>query len=317
MNVKKTLDFVKGSVARKDFVPALTHLQMKDGFVYGFNGTLSLGARIDLDLNATPKAVTFIKAINSCGGSIDLSLTDSGKLRLKSKALTVHIPCHPEELPVGMPTGKQVYLGGEIIPALRSVAPFIAQDASRPWARGVYLNGPFANATNNICVVQSWLGFDFPVTAVIPEEAVKEILRVKEEPEFLLVNDSALTFCYSKERWITTSLLDPSWPDLTALLDRPCKPSPFPDGFFDALTELQPFCEATKEIHFFDGRLSTGRDDESTYLDCATVSDSGCFNVEQLLHLKGRATKVDFSMYPEACLFYGLKLRGAIIGIAV
>ena len=40
----ESLKFVKGAVSRKDHVPALTHFQIKNGFVKGHNGTLTLCA---------------------------------------------------------------------------------------------------------------------------------------------------------------------------------------------------------------------------------------------------------------------------------
>ena len=50
------LKFVQGAVARRDFVPALTHFYIADGFVKGYNGRIAICAPIDVDLVATPKA---------------------------------------------------------------------------------------------------------------------------------------------------------------------------------------------------------------------------------------------------------------------
>ncbi len=40
------LKFVKGAVSTKDYVPALTHFQIKGGRVTGYNGKLSLSSPI-------------------------------------------------------------------------------------------------------------------------------------------------------------------------------------------------------------------------------------------------------------------------------
>ena len=42
MQVLSALKFVQGSVAKKDFVPALKHVVIENATVRGFNGVLAL-----------------------------------------------------------------------------------------------------------------------------------------------------------------------------------------------------------------------------------------------------------------------------------
>ena len=62
----EVLKFVKGAVGKKDYVPALTHFQIADGRITGFNGKISLSSPIALDLECCPKAIPFVKAIEAC-----------------------------------------------------------------------------------------------------------------------------------------------------------------------------------------------------------------------------------------------------------
>ena len=39
------LKFVQGAVAKKDFIPSLTHFEIKDGMIKGLNGSLALCAQ--------------------------------------------------------------------------------------------------------------------------------------------------------------------------------------------------------------------------------------------------------------------------------
>ncbi|QFR59683.1 hypothetical protein P6F33_gp82 [Pseudomonas phage Quinobequin-P09] len=41
----------------------------------------------------------------------------------------------------------------------------------------------------------------------------------------------------------------------------------------------------------------------------------GVYQIEMLKLLKDVAQKIDFSAYPNPCLFYGDRLRGAIVGM--
>ena len=60
------LKFVQGSVSRKGFIPELTHFNIKDGMVRGYNGTLALCTPIPFDIDCVPKAEPLIKAIQNC-----------------------------------------------------------------------------------------------------------------------------------------------------------------------------------------------------------------------------------------------------------
>src|SRR5690606_31461165 len=103
------LKFVQGAVARRDFVPALTHFQIRDGYIRGFNGKIALCAPIDLDLDATPKAAPFIKAIEACRDTVELSLTPNGRLAIRSGSFKAYIDClEGEEFPNVEPEGDEV-----------------------------------------------------------------------------------------------------------------------------------------------------------------------------------------------------------------
>ena len=170
----ETLNFVKGAVARKDFVPALVHFKIENGFIKGFDGKLSLCSPIDLDLNVSPQAVPFIKAITTCREAVSMHLTDTGRLAIKSGSFKAYIDCIDDaEYPDVAPEGKKVELDGEFIPALKMLNPFIAEDASRPWARGILFFDDVAFATNNIVLMEFKLDYKFPLPVNIPKPLSK------------------------------------------------------------------------------------------------------------------------------------------------
>src|SRR5699024_6359954 len=112
----------------------------------------------------------------------------------------------PEGEPVDNPAG--------LLEALQTLAPYIAEDASRPWAKGILIRDGKAYATNNVIIAEYDLGASFPTAVNIPEKAVKELLRIKEAPTTVWLAESSATFFYSEGLWLRAQLLTPEWPDI-------------------------------------------------------------------------------------------------------
>lgn len=312
----KALKFVQGAVAKKDFVPALTHFQIKDGRVQGFNGNLSLSSPIDCDLEATPRATPFIKAIETCRDTVAMSITPAGRLSIKSGKFKAFVECTEEPFPEVVPEGEYITIEPGLLKAIKGMAPFIAQDASRPWATGILLRGGSAFATNNILVAEQWLGYQFPVEVNIPATAIKELLRVKEDPIGIQINDYSITFHFEGERWLRSNVSSLDWPDLSPLLDRETLQQPFPEGFFDALEDISSFADDLDRVFFVDGVVTTNPvDGEGASVAVEGLPQTGCFQIKQLLHLRDKATSIDLTQYPAPCNFYGDNFRGAIVGM--
>ena len=308
--------FVQGAVAKKDFVPVLTHFHIAGGIIRGYNGMLGLCSPIAVDLNASPRAIPFVKAIQTCQENIQLHMTPAGKLAIKSGTFKANIDCAQGTFPDMEPEGAEIPLTGGLIAALRLLSPFIADDASRPWARGILFRNQSAFATNNIILIEHWLGSPFPVEVNIPRMAVIELLRIGEEPTRLQMTETNITFHYTEGRWMRTQTYSTEWPDLESILNRPNVQEPIPDGMWDAVDALAPFTDELGRIHFLDDILATGvTPDSGAAVEVPGNKTGGCFNFKQLALLKGVAATIDFSAAPKPCIFYGDKLRGAIVGM--
>jgi len=310
------LKFVQGSVAAKDFVPELMHFKIENGTVRGYNGMLGLCCPINLDLNISPKAVPFVKAIQTCKDPVQLHVTPAGKLAVKSGKFKAFIDCIQEPFPDTPLEGTEVPLSGSLLGVLKALAPFIAEDASRPWARGILFRGQSAFATNNICVVEHWLTSIFPIEVNIPRAAVLELIRIGEEPERIQVAENAVTFHYAGNKWLRTQTYSTEWPDLSRILDQGSGQLPVPAGLYEAITDMIPFVEDLGGIFFKPGSVSTSRaEGVGASVDLPEVSSEGCFHFKQILLLEKIAKTIDLNAYPAPCLFMGDKVRGAIVGI--
>lgn len=313
------LKFVQGAVAKKDFLPELTHFAIDGGRVRGYNGMLALCTPIPFDIECKPKADALVRAISKCSETVQLSLTPTGKLSIKSGAFRALIDCVPaeRETPHVEPDGDVLPIQGEaLLAALKAVNPFIADDASRPWSNGVLLSGTSAFATNNVTAVEYWVGDAFPRVVNLPRACVKEMLRIDEAPVSAQFGVSSVTFHYSGERWIRTHLLEADWPDLAAIIDGPSDCYPIDEELFAALDTLRPFLDKMGRVYMGEGKLTTHADPaEGAVYELPSAQHAGLYRLEILQLLQGTCQRIDWSAYPERCRFFGDRLRGVLIGM--
>lgn len=313
------LKFVQGAVAKKDYKPELTHFHIEDGRIFGFNGILAISTPTDLAVSAAPKAVPFVKAVERIpeDTEIVLNLTEAGRLSVRAGKFRAYVECHEEAASLIriQPAGDYVELPGGLLPVLKKLAPFMGEDATRPWARGVLLRGQSAFATNNIVLVEHWLPLVFPDELILPAEAVKEMIRIGAEPVGVQLESAAITFHYESGAWIRTALIIGEWPDLAKVLNVEHNCQPMPEGFFDAVRRLDAF--TTKENHIFlrGGTIATSRHEgDGALMELDDFGGIGCHLLPQIVKLEGIADTIDFSAWPRPCLFFGDVVRGAIIG---
>lgn len=312
-----SLKFCAGSVAKKDFVIDLKHFAITDGFIRGFNGTLALGTPIPFDINCQPNAEQLIKAVSKCTDTIQLSMTKAGRLSVKSGVFKAFIDCIQGETNHVEPEGEFVEFDGEVLlKGIQAVAPFIGSDASRPWANGVLIKGQSVFATNNVMLVEYWLGVDFPITINIPKAAVREMQRINEAPISAQLTTNSITFHYTNDRWLRTQLYATEWPDLSKVLNRHSEQVPLDERIFEGLESVKSFTDKMGTIFLMEGELRTHFDEqEGAGFAMEGFAYDGKYNIEMLNLLKDTATTIDWTGYPGPCIFQGDRIRGAIIGM--
>lgn len=312
------LKFVQGSVAKKDFLPALTHFVIENGTVRGYNGMIALCSPIPFDISCKPKGEPLVKAINNCSDTVQLSLTPAGRLSIKSGKFKAFVDCVEGETPHVQPEGEVVAIdGAALLQAITVLSPFIGDDASRPWSNGVLLKDSSAFATNNIMLAEYWTGVNIQNPINIPRAAVKEMLRINEAPGSIQLASNSITFHYSGGRWLRTQLLEVNWPDLAKVLNRESSPLPLDKRLFEALDNIKPFTDKFGRVLFKEaGKICTHESEtEGAMYEVEGFNALGIYQIEMLNLLNGPIKTIDWSTYPGPCMFFGDKLRGAIIGM--
>lgn len=314
------LKFVQGAIAKRDFIPALTHFYIHNGFIKGYNGQVALCAPIELDITASPLAAPFIKAIQCCDDVPALHLNEAGNLVVKAGKFRAVVPCTTDPFPDVVPEGYRVSLTGDLLSTFKLLAPIILDDASRVMANSLLLRGQSAFATNNVILVERWMGAPFPVEVAIPRGAVLEIVRIGEEPIGLCIDTKSVTFIYSGHRWLRTQLYNLAWPDTAKLLERNTVTRTLPADFFSALKKCEKFSDEHGTVILNAGTMLTHAD-TSTGAQVTLSGDlpaaNARFKIEQLKLLDGICEEIEFLSYPSPCIFYARSklLRGVIMGM--
>lgn len=314
----KELKFVQGAVAKKDLIPGMTHFKIENGFVRSYNGVLALCSPIAFNIDCTPKAEPLVKAISNCSETIVLSMSGNGRLRIQSGPYKAFIDCEDGETPHVEPKGEIVNFDGEVLlKAMRTLFPFVGNDASRPWTNGILLRDQSAFATNNVCLIEYWLGTAVPFVVNIPGMAVREMLRVNEPPTHAQIDEHSLTLHYTDGRWIRTQLLETSWPDISKILNVPNNATPMDPRLFPALEALSNMADNAGRVYMRRGVLQTHDTDAEAgaSYELEGLGIEGAYQINMLKLLDGVATHADFTRYPEPTLFFGERLRGAILGM--
>lgn len=315
------LKFVSRGIAKSDQIHSLTHFAIHKGRVTGFNGALSLSAPLPLSFDAAPAAIPFLRALDACEETISITQESASKIVVRSGTFKASVPCLDlKTIPKSEPEGVSLPCTG-IVAAFTTLKPFICTNPDRPALCSVLFREESAYATNNICVVQYWLGFAVPNWANVPVDIVDEVLRNKEEPVRMQLSDTSITFHYPDGRWIKCQLNSAEWPNLGQVLDiawKEAKLVPVAEELREGCRKLGKYVGKSGGKTYFRGTdVATAKEDsEDGIATVATATPGkGCYWTKYLSDVLQTATMADFEKFPKPVPFVGDKVRGAIVGV--
>lgn len=317
------LNFVRGAVSTKDMTPVLKNIFCYDGRLQGSDGKLTIDAPCkDLKgFNFTVPCAAFLKAVDACQGEPKLVIKgDSNQsLQITRDKFKATLPLDTSDsFPHQTLAGEEgTKLTGTLLPVLRTLRPFVSEDASRPWACGILFRNGNAYATNNI-IVAGIPAVSFPQDINLPGFLVDELLRLNLEPETIVANSDSITFRFSDSSWCKSSLLAATWPPVENMVPESATEQ-VPKGLIRAVEQVLPFCLDPKQPLIFLGAdgVKTSDGDKSATVGGFELAES-VYRAEPLLAVLRGATHVNFSDYPKPAGFQGLNgLRGLLVGVSV
>lgn len=323
------LKFVRGAVSTKDLVPSMKHMVIRNGRVCAFNGRTAISSPIEGNTLAdcAPRAVDMINAIQNCGvgETVSVNITGANRLCISNGTFRAYVDClELEGLPDHQPQGEMVPINGAVImKAFARLTDFVGNDATpeREWTNGVVLIDNCAYATNNVCLVQHYLGdgVHIPREVNVPMTAINEMKRVGEPPTHAQMCDHTITFHYADGRWIRTNLFSKMYDKrlfevLQAAAD-PAQCFPIAPELAENLPKLKPFLEKSKRVYFRAGGVYTTTENEiGASFNVEGLHEDGVYSHPMLQLVVNHAKVINFAKYPEPIPFFGDQLRGLMMG---
>lgn len=322
--MKDILQKVRGAVATKDLVPALTHFHIYNGRIQGGNNLLSIDAPVeefDGFEDMTVNAEDFIRAIDACGEDFYLTVDDDHVLIEQGKKKIRLAKMNPAAYPLVEVSKKGTTIKSPGVDMFRAVRPFVGNDVTRMWACGVLIESGYIYATNNVVLVRTPYESKVKGRYNIPAETVDELIRLDDEPvETIAVEQDSISFLFDDDYWLRSKLLINEWPDTGPLFASIKSKLPKVDpGLYEAVKTVLPFCPDKNfpEIIFSGDTVTTGGDikkKNAAVSGLANLHDAR-FRAEALLSVLEVATHIDLKPYPKPCPFRGDGIEGVIIGL--
>ncbi len=322
MSLQKAIKFVQGSISTSDLVDHMKLVHLCNDNLVAENSVTKATYQLDTGLTCSVDGSAFVKAVKAAGKDAKLSTTKGGKLRITSKSFVSFAPITEATIRCAHTEGTKQKLPENFVEALSKLLPFIATDGVAFWAGGVLFSGSDLFATDSKTLIQFRAPWKLNNTFVLPYQGIKELIRIKENPNSFELDTCAdpkfVTFHYEGGHTLTVYPLDGNWPSVKNHLDA----SSYKEGvaidetFFEPLEKLKPFTDENGSVYLAKGTWRTSPHKNTGAIAPAAVDKSieGIYGIDQLLALKGVATKINLSMYPEQVPFTGKKLRGVLVG---
>ncbi len=323
MDLASCLAIVKRATSDNALVVALKYIHVYDGRMQSSDGSIVIDAACpELDgMTFSVPGSKFVKAVDACKGNPDKIDVSESSVTIKQGKFKAKLPILEGLFPrreFSFKDDAWFDVPDNFISTLKSVIPFVGEDASRPWCCGVLLKNKKAFATNNTTVIETDLDFGTDSLEVnIPAFAIREMINFNRPPKRCHIEAGAVTFDYG-DFLFKTQLLSSTWPDLSKLLNAISSDIPeIPSDLKSAVEKVVDFCpDAEFQCIVFDG-TNVSTTEGATHAEISGFElPEGKYRAVVLQKVLDHATYADFSCYPNPIPFKTDDgLRGVFVGV--
>ena len=309
---------VKSAVSNKEIVAYLTHYYVSGGEIVASDGRLVAGTPFPDDREYVVPAAEFEKAIEMTGDDGKLTLyEDSIRVSLSRARLNIKT-LDPTVYSYLKPEGDRFDIPDNMIQVIKDLAPFMSDDASRPWANGIYFRDGAGYATNNVIVATSEVSDDFGLPFVLPVWAVDFLLSNPQAPTEMSYTENHIAFYYEDGSWLRSLLVAQEPPGSIVSL---CEPIPISPGGVEIKSDIREAFDLVSkivesEVVFTPETLEGGKRAADIQIDVETSVTNNCtWHPKYISLVLDAATHWDLSAAPSPCIWWGGKtMRGLIVG---
>jgi len=236
------------SLAQKPIgTPYQAHCIMYNNWCVAFDGVLTIGCRIEENINACPKTFDLLAALQKCGEQFAITQLNEGTLSVKSGKFKATIKCVPfSDIPQSGPDTPLTIINEEIKKAFDALAWLATEGATDAFCASVMLQAQTCVATNRHVLLEYWHGLDMPpgIQLLIPRASVNAIVKSDRKLTNFGFSDNSATFFFENDAFIKTQLFKDQYPNYQAIFAQSTgNVSPLPLDFFAGVDAVSPFSE--------------------------------------------------------------------------
>ncbi len=217
--MKAEVAWLNDALATKDIAREMTHYRMGEGFIRATNGRLSAGHPWDSWMNEYLVPGSELNKVLDRMPKEPVVVFEEAKLKLRCgrfsgtiQTLEVEDAYFPEQPTEWLP------LPDELIDTLRSLRPFVSDNASQPWALCVALREGWCYATTNVVVAGAPAPWTVGMDALLPAYAVDFVLAREEGVKEWSWGAGFVAFRWEDGSWMHALLMEGSFPSKIAEL---------------------------------------------------------------------------------------------------
>lgn len=319
--MKKAVDWIKGALAKKDIVLQFTHYFVKDGMIQAMDGRM-------LAAHPFPSHETFLVPGAEFEAILDRMPSDNptlevheDKIRLKEARFRGDISTIPESEWPDLPMPKHwIEVQPDLLDAMAALMPFVSDNATKPFAGTIMIEGSRLYATNNVSIamaeVESLLAGD--EQTLLPRWAVEFVLSRREGLTHWGVTDDFVAFKWDNGAWMRTQLVNDVIPEIIFSLTQDMAPATFEitDEWRKAYALVSGVSK--EDIQIFADRITGGTQHSEVQHEAVTAVAEGReyskWTVAYLNSVIAAADRWSPELYPKPATFEGKSIRGLIVG---
>lgn len=307
--MKDAIEFIKHGVLNRQFNEAYTQIHACGDYIQSHNGFITMSHTLMGIGTFAVSSTKLISAIKACGYKPDLSLGDK-YITLSRNKFRARLPFSSELNKVKPDKDNIKRIKTPVMDTIKSMYPYISEDASRIWSQSILSKKGYLYVTNNVMIVRAECKLP---AGVYPIQLIAAMMKVNKEPTHIAVCDRSITVYYDDTTWIRSSTIAETWPDIIGMFkDIKFKEVPrILDDFRECVEMIEPFVE-DDIIQIRDGKMvtPTGEIDD---VDLPNMA----FSLTIIKKVLAGFERCDLTRYPEPMLVIGENLEGAFMGMMI
>lgn len=309
------LKFAKVAQSKAGTV-AQQHCIISGGWLAASNGVLTVGHKVEEDLQACPHSTNLLEALLKCGQELSITQLSVNTLAIKSGLFKALIPCASfSELEITAPDTPIAAIDDRVKAALECVLPLATEGAQNAALAAVLLQSETAVATNGAAVLEAWHGISLPPGLLLPKVAANAIAKAGKPLASFGYSQSSATFYFDDGSFIKTQLFSERYPHYQSFFNGETNAWDLPEGFFTAVHAIESF--SRNGVVYFDENAVSSHEHEneaSTY-QIEGLPDGMAFNAKLLTLVEHAFKKVEFQKSRNRAVFFGENCRGILMAV--